>query len=366
MSVDEFIEQGNALYRATRYEEAIEAFDRALELDVDNWRAITGRNRAVRRYVPRWHFEMLHDDERADLYEKAIRDVVGPDRLVLDVGTGSGLLALMAARAGAGQVVACEAQPAVARAASRIVQGAGYADRVTVVPKMSTDMRVGVDLPRRADVLVTETVDCGLLGEGILPTIEHAREHLLTPDAEIVPSRATVLAQLVESVPLHRKNHVGEMYGFDLSAFNSVSSLEYFDSRLRRNEHRLLSAPFRVFDFDFYRDPATDARTDLVVEPTSAGTVHAIVFWFELELVPGISVTNSPEHPNSHWKQAIQTLPVPHRVQPGEPLPLTVRHDGLHLHFSIADEVAGGAPLRSTIVIHSAAVSGDGGEVAVA
>lgn len=329
------IERGQALYWDERYEQAIQEFDRALAVEPDNWHAIAGRNRAVRRFVPRWHFEMMHDDERADLYDKAIRQVVSPDKLVLDVGTGSGLLALMSARAGAGQVVACEAQTAVAAVAGRIIERAGYADRVSVVPKMSTKMRVGVDLPRRADVLVTETVDCGLLGEGILPTIAHAREHLLTPDAVIVPSQGVVIAQLVESVPLYRKNHVDELYGFDLSQFNELASMEYFDSRLRRHEHRLLSDPFEVFSFDFYRDRPGDNRHELVVEPSTTGTCHAIVFWFELELLPNIMVTNSPEHPNTHWKQAIQCLPVPVRVRPGAPVTLDVRHDGFHIHFAV-------------------------------
>ncbi len=335
--VECYLERGHALHGAGRYEEAAREFEVALELDPDNWTAITGHNRAIRRSVPRWHFEMMHDDERAELYDKAIRQVASRDKLVLDVGTGSGLLALMAARAGAGQVVACEAQPSVAGVAATIIGRAGYGDRVTVVPKMSTEMRVGVDLPRRADVLVTETVDCGLLGEGILPTIAHAREHLLTEDALIVPSQAVVLAQLVESGPLHRKNHVGELYGFDLSQFNELSSLEYFDSRLRRHEHRLLSEPFEVFEFDFYRDGPGERRTELVARPTTAGTCHAIVFWFELELIPGITVTNSPEHPNTHWKQAIQTLPVPRPVEPGRPVELDVRHDGLHIHFAVPD-----------------------------
>jgi len=328
------IDWGHALHSEGRYEEAARAFQFALDTEGGNWQALIGRNRAIRRSVPRWHWEMLHDEERSELYDKAIRHVVEPDHLVLDVGTGSGLLSMMAARAGARQVVACEAQPAVAEVARRVIRKAGHDDVITVVPKLSTRMRVPDYLPRRADVLVTETVDCALLGEGILPTIAHAREHLLTDDAVILPSGGRVFAQLVESPSLHRKNHVGQLYGFDLTEFNQLSSIEYFDSRLRHHEHRMLSEPIEVFRFDFYRDTAEPRRAEFVVPLSASGTCHAVAFWFELDLAPGLSLNNSPNTPNTHWKQAIQCLPVPIGVQPDEPLLLDARHDGVNIHFT--------------------------------
>lgn len=333
-----FLDWGRDLHHQGRYEDAVKAFELILGVDDGNEEALIGRNRAVRRAVPRWHWEMLHDEERAELYDLAITRAVAadPDALVLDIGTGSGLLAMMAARAGARRVVACEGQPSVAETTVQVIRAAGYADAITVVPKMSTRMSVPEDLPRRADLLVTETVDCGLLGEGILRTIAHAREHLLAPDATIMPSRGRVIAQLVESVPLFRKNHVGKLYGFDLTPFNRLSTLEYFDSRLRRHEHRTLSEPLQVFDFDFYTADASPRRTTLTVRPTAVGKVHAIAFWFELELMPGITLSNAPDHVHSHWKQAIQVLPAPVSVQPDEPVSLEAAHDGESVRFSLA------------------------------
>ncbi|TDD70619.1 SAM-dependent methyltransferase [Actinomadura darangshiensis] len=335
-----FLSWGRELHHQGRYEDAVRAFELILGLDRDNEEALIGRNRAVRRAVPRWHWEMLHDEERAELYDRAIRQAVAaaPEALVLDIGAGSGLLAMMAARAGARQVVACEGQPSVAGTTSRVVRVAGYDDAVSVVSKMSTRMTVPEDLPRRADLLVTEIVDCALLGEGILGTIAHAREHLLTPEATIMPSRGRIIAQLVESEPLHRKNHVGKLYGFDLAPFNRLSTLEYFDSRLHRHEHRALSDPLTVFDFDFYTADARPQRTELRVRPTAAGKMHAVAFWFEMELLPGITIDNAPGH-DSHWKQAIQCLPAPLHVQPGEPVVLDASHDGESVRFQVVDGV---------------------------
>jgi type II protein arginine methyltransferase len=332
----ELLRIGDQRLRAGRYEDAARAYRLALRADPGNRRASAGHNRAIRRCVPRWHFEMLHDEQRAASYDLAITRLVTPGCLVLDIGTGSGLLAMMAARAGAPDVVACEAQPFVAEAAERIIAAAGFGDVITVHHRLSTELRVPRDLPRRADLLVTETVDCGLLGEGILPTIAHAREHLLTPDARIVPGRARVLATLVESPLLFRRNSVGPLYGFDLSAFNELASLEYFDSRLASHEHRLLCEPFEVFAFDFHRDGPAPASAELVVTPTATGTCHAVVFWFELELVPGVELTNAPHAANTHWKQAVQCLPATVEVDAGRPLPLTAHHDGLCIHVEVA------------------------------
>ncbi|MFV2178034.1 50S ribosomal protein L11 methyltransferase [Actinomadura sp. LOL_016] len=335
--VTEFLAWGRDLHDQGRYEDAARAYRLILGVDRHNQDALLGLGRAVRHAVPRWHWEMLHDEERADLYDLAIRRAVtaNPDALVLDIGAGSGLLAMMAARAGARGVVACEGQPSVAQTAVEVVRTAGYDDTVRVVPKMSTRMTVPGDLPRRADLLVTEIVDCGLLGEGILGTIAHAREHLLTPDATIMPCRARVYAQLVESVHLHRKNHVGKLHGFDLAPFNRLSTLEYFDSRLHRHEHRVLSEPLQVFDFDLSTADASPQRVDLQVRPTSPGRLHAIAFWFEMDLVPGVTVTNAPGV-ESHWKQAIQCVPVPPLVQPGDPVAVTALHDGRHVRFEVA------------------------------
>ncbi|WP_165966121.1 50S ribosomal protein L11 methyltransferase [Actinomadura sp. 7K534] len=336
LELAQFLRWGRDLHHQGRYEDAAKAYELILGLDRDNEEARIGRNRAVRRAVPRWHWEMLHDEERAELYDRAIRQAVAanPDALVLDIGAGSGLLAMMAARAGARHVVACEGQEPVAETTSRVVRVAGYDDAVSVVPKMSTRMTVPEDLPRRADLLVTEIVDCGLLGEGILGTIAHAREHLLAPDATIMPSRGRIIAQLVESEQLFRKNHVGKLYGFDLAPFNRLSTLEYFDSRLHRHEHRTLSDPLTVFDFDFRTADATPRGNELRVRPTAAGRLHAIAFWFEMELLPGITLDNAPGH-DSHWKQAIQCLPVPVLVQPGEPVVLDAVHDGECVRFTV-------------------------------
>jgi SAM-dependent methyltransferase len=276
---------------------------------------LVAADEAIRSVVPRWHFEMLNDRERNDAFEAAISRAVRPGDLVLDIGTGAGLLALLAARCGAQRVVSCEGVEPVADAAERIAARNGF----------------GAELPRPADVLVTEVIDCGLVGEGIVGTIRHAREHLLAPDATIVPARATLYAQLVESRGLERLNRVRHVAGFDLLDFNRLASVAYFPIRLAQTAYRPLAPPVEALRFDFAQGELPDERTTVTCTPVADGTCHAVAFWFRVELIPGIVLSNEPGNMGSHWEQAVQCFSRPVAVRAGRPVELSVWQQGRHL-----------------------------------
>jgi protein arginine N-methyltransferase 7 len=296
-------------------------------------------NRAIRQVVPRWHFAMMNDHERNAAYEEAIIATVRPGDVVLDIGTGSGLLALLAAKAGASKVITCEAEPVIAAAAQQIVRANGYADTITVLNARSTTLRVGVDLPTRADVLVTEIFDCALLGEHALPALEHARRELLTPDARLVPRHARLLGQLVESDRLRAHNNVSVACGFDVSSFNQFRSTEYFSTYLHSHDHRMLTAPFELLKVDFATDlPAGTSEVSAL--PVSDGMCDAVAMWFELDLAPGVSLSNGPHHRYTHWRQAVQTFDTRLRCEAGLPVALNVAHDQERVHVRTCSPTA--------------------------
>lgn len=84
------------------------------------------------------------------------------------IGTGTGLLSIMAARCGADTITACEAFKPMAECCLKILQRNGVADKIKVIPKRSTDLIVGEDgdLKEKANILVTEVFDTELIGEG--------------------------------------------------------------------------------------------------------------------------------------------------------------------------------------------------------
>lgn len=296
-------------------------------------RELHERDRRIRGAVARWHFAMLNDGERSASYELALATYLRPGMHVLDIGCGSGLLSMLAAKHGAAHVTGCEMVPEIAEVARDIVRGNGFAERVAVVPKSSTALAVPADLPRRADLVVTEIVDCGLVGEGIMPTLRHAREHLLAEGGSIVPRAATIYAALIESVPIHELNLVSASRGIDVRPFNALSSQLYFPLRSHTWPYTFLSPAAVAFEVNFLTDSLEPTAREVTFAVKQPGTCHAILFWFDLELAPGVSLRNQPGDHKTHWMQAVQCVEQPFHVRAGEALTLTVLQTDSALRF---------------------------------
>ena len=136
-----------------------------------------GRARTSGWADPVEHARMLHDERRTGDYLAALAAAVRPDDVVLDIGTGSGVLAVAAARAGARHVYAVEASD-IAEVAERVFAVNGVRDRVTLLPGWSRQ----IELPEQADVLVAELIGNEPLEEEILETTLDARRRLLAPE----------------------------------------------------------------------------------------------------------------------------------------------------------------------------------------
>lgn len=257
--------------------------------------------------VPGFHRSMLADEVRNRAYESALRSAVRPGDIVLDIGAGSGLLALMAARAGARKVVACESNRALAATAREIVARNGYGDIVEIVAERSTSLRRAGPLAEGADLIVAEVFSHTLLDEGAIGSLGHAVEKLAKPGARIIPCSASIEVALAEyrgKVP----PALGDVAGFDLSLFERHAP-RTLSVPLKSRNLCLRSVPQPLFDFDFTLGEAPPERRRTLELKSVGGRVGGIAQWIRLQLTDEIVFENSPGPDRwSHWPLRVPSL----------------------------------------------------------
>ncbi|KAM9854060.1 protein arginine N-methyltransferase 7 [Aulostomus maculatus] len=310
--------------------------------------------------------DMLHDHDRNIKYYQGIRAAVarvqarGEKVVVLDIGTGTGLLSMMALTAGADFCYAVEVFKPMADAAQCIVEKNGFADKIKIINKHSTDVTVGPggDMQTKANVLITELFDTELIGEGALPSYEHAHQNLVQEGCEAIPHRATVYAQLVESELLWSWAQLQplEVEGAQLapppavgrcSGAQSVCDIQL--SQVSPDSFSPLGPLCTMFSVDFSKPVSTAPQSyssQFVAQ--CSGRAQVVLSWWDLDMDPSGSIvcTMAPSwtYPQSkmapwrdHWMQSVYFLPAESRVTEGDKLSLTVCHDDYSLWFSLQD-----------------------------
>lgn len=299
----------------------------ALAMDARHHEAQILLERLYQTFVPRWHFPMLADEARNRAYAAAIAQKVKPGDIVLDIGCGAGLTAMLAARAGAKHVYTCEQQPLIAQAAVRVIEQNGLADRITVLPKMSHNLVVGLDLPERADVVISEIVDTVLLGEGALATLAHAMNKLAKPNARAIPERGRLKAQLVESSKLATLWRPPHAEGFKLDAFHRFANVAQITPNDLSTYHlRPLGSAKDLFQFSFVQPDLAKQQTTQPLNCSVPGTIDAVLVFFEMDLSPGIKVSNGLGS-DGHWGRTAFLTHSSISVRPGDVLNVTAQHD---------------------------------------
>ncbi len=234
------------------------------------------------------HGKILADRVRNESYANAIREVVREGDVVLDLGTGTGIHAVLACKAGAAKVYAVESAPIV-NLAREIFEENGVADRVEVIEGTSERLQVG----QRADVLI-----CDL--RGVLPyfatalrSILDARSRLLQPGARIIPAIDRINVALVESPDawaLH--DAVWNVDGVSLQAARMLAVNATHRHAFAPEE--VVSTSERVTEIDYRTFDTADFATSVRLACTRSGVVHGLALWFDSELAPGVHLSNRP------------------------------------------------------------------------
>ena len=275
-----------------------------------------------KRDFPVWHFAMVNDGPRNIAIESSIAALDLKGKTVVEIGSGTGLIALLFARHGAERVITCEMNANLAAVATRIIASTDYANRIKIINESSTSAIARGLIPYAPDVIFTETLDCGVVGEGF-GSIANDIQRLAGPHTIVMPQAITQSAMLIESAALANLNRAGLACGFDLRLLNTFSTKNYFPVHAELHGHRDLSAPHTIRKYEYRNCPPGQA---IDIKIAKSGTVHGLLSWFAADF-GAASVSNEPSS-GSHWHQAFHPLPDEMRVDAGEVLSVLVDNQG--------------------------------------
>jgi type I protein arginine methyltransferase len=237
------------------------------------------------------HRTLLKDEVRMQAFEKAIGEAVKPGATVIDVGTGTGILAFMAARAGAGKVVGVDSA-SIIEVARKAAQRNGFKN----VEFVRADLR-DVYGPK-ADLIICELIGMFITDEGI--TYKMAKMlPLLKEGGKVMPERLDIYVVPVESKDAGL-GFWGDIHGIDYSAVGRVPrEMRNYDM----SAARFLSPPQKAAAVELANPEKGGLGFEGVFEISSDGEFHGCVMYFEAKLSEGVTLSTDPRKPQTHWKQ---------------------------------------------------------------
>ncbi len=314
---------------------AVDLVRRARAERPDDARLAAVCNAILSRELPPFHRGMLLDTARNGTFARGIA-AMAPGKLVLDIGTGSGLLAMLAARAGAAHVYACEENPMLAETAREIIAANGFADRITVFARSSEDLDPVDDLGGGVDLIVSEVISENLFGEGILRTLEDARSRLCLPGARFLPARVTVRAALADAQP---PPPIGSVEGLDLSLFERhLRPGGFINVAPARDRQR--GEPIDFLTLEFAGDEPIGLKGEVLhMLPSPGGQIGGVLQWLRIETAPGITYENVPGgDPSLSWLVRYIRFARPVQTQPGDTVAVGMMYSGDEVVGWLADD----------------------------
>jgi protein arginine N-methyltransferase 1 len=270
-----------------------------------------------------YHRTLIADRVRNEAFHEALARVIEKGRTtVADIGAGTGLLGLMAARLGAREVYLYETAE-VAGVAAALLK-ANRARSCLLMPCHSTEMQN----PPRADVVVSETLGNYAFEENIIDTMNDARKRHLKSGGLVVPSRISQSVAPVVTDRIHKELCVWDEVGLglDLSAARTMSLNNVYVRSIATNE--LLDGMRSAREWDAV-DLRCETRSTRKGEASwklgSAVTVYGFAYWWTAELLPGLTLSTAPGAPKTHWEQLYFPLVAPIAARKGETVMISLR-----------------------------------------
>lgn len=285
------------------------------------------------------HRGYLVDTRRADLYRRAISQIIIGNETVADLGCGFGVLGMMCLRAGAGHVWGIDATDAT-DIARETAERSGLADRYTCIRAET----FRADLPERVDVLICDHVGYFGIDYGILHLMADARERFLKPGGRIIPERIDLFLAGVRSDACREKLDLWETpdipadYNWLRSyAVNTKHAVDLVPTDIA-------TAPVPVAELVLGENHGESLAFKATLAIEEDGTLDGIAGWFDCHLAAGVRMTNSPLARDAMGRhQIFLGFDKPLPVKAGDAVEVSVRINHINgiLAWTVRDPATG-------------------------
>ncbi|QPH00023.1 type I protein arginine N-methyltransferase Rmt1 [Epichloe festucae Fl1] len=274
------------------------------------------------------HEEMLKDEVRTRSYMNAIvqNKHLFKDKVVLDVGCGTAILSMFAAKAGAKHVVGVDMSSIIFKA-REIVKINGLSDKITLIQGKMEE----IELPfPKVDIIISEWMGYFLLYESMLDTVLYARDKYLEKDGLIFPDKATIFFAGIEDGD-YKEEKIGfwdNVYGFDYTPLKETALSEPLVDTV--DLKTVVTDPTPVLTLDLYTCTVADLAfaTPFKLSVKRDDFIHALVSWFDIDFTAchkPIRFSTGPHTKYTHWKQTVFYLKDVLTVQNGEEVSCNVQ-----------------------------------------
>ena len=273
-------------------------------------------------YSLHFYGQMLANAPRMEAYAAALRETVNRDSVVMDLGCGPGVFALLACKLGARRVYAVEPDKVIGLAREAAAAN-GCADRIEFFEKLSTE----ITLPEPATIIVSDL-------RGVLPWFEQnissiidARKRLLAPRGVLIPGRDILWAAVVEAPEQYAElvSPWQNQFELDLSAGTRFITNNWRKTQIK--PEYFLAEPVYWNTIDYHEIENRDVRAEISWRAARNGTAHGFAVWFDSELVDGIDFSNHPSAPRLIYGQGFFPFSQPVEVSEGDRIELRLAAD---------------------------------------
>jgi type I protein arginine methyltransferase len=268
--------------------------------------------------------EMIADKVRRDAYTRALQQSIEPGSVVVEIGCGAtAFFSIVACQFGARKVYAVEPDNSIGLA-KQIVQANGLSDRIELIQDLSTR----VELPEKADVIVSDLRGVLPLFQRHIPSIADARTRLLAPNGKLIGERDTLYGAIVESPQEYKKfcePWANRMCEVDLRVGKRLVTNSWI--KMKNSTEQLLTERERLAELDYTTIENPDLKSEVMLNVVRDGTAHGICVWFDPTLAEGVSFSNSPDCPKVIYGQAFFPLSEPISLNEGDVIKISINAD---------------------------------------